>query len=460
MIHLRRALLFTALSLANLFVIYSPDALPASLFAWTVIREGNVDYDEFTATYDRELYFFRACGTSTATAPSRKPRSPGGPRQPGPNDHVCSIFPPGAAILAFPFFAPFVLAGAPPDEFLLAGLGKLVASLEEALAAVLLIAAARQITTPRWAFAIGLLYLLGTSVRTISSQALWQHGAAHLLLAASLFVLVRLFVGARVSGSALFGAGFALGFAVVVRQTSLVFAFAALAAILLARRPAHSFAAGALVGVLPLLGYDLIAFGDPLEQGYGAKPFDTPPLQGLYGLLLSPSRGLFIYSPFLLFALPPLVRAWRSRATIAPLLRWLGVASVVLLGGYVLYTEWWGGRVFGARFLSDAFPVLMLALAAGSPARGAARWLFGIAAAWSLLLHTAGALAYDPNGPTEINLNFDPAPLLSWSDPQWLVVLSALARPDPRVLVALALSLALFGVLLFTERDELQLKSR
>ncbi|TME72425.1 MAG: hypothetical protein E6I49_04330, partial [Chloroflexi bacterium] len=58
--------------------LWSPDVLPNALFAWTVIKEHNVNYDEFTVpsgtrapatTLDREAYFFRACGESTATAP-------------------------------------------------------------------------------------------------------------------------------------------------------------------------------------------------------------------------------------------------------------------------------------------------------------------------------------------------------------------------------------------------------
>ena len=97
--------------------LWSPDVLPNALFAWTVIKEHDVDYDEFTvpagaskAKLDREAYFFRACGVSTATAPPTAKRSIGGPPAPGPDDHVCSVFPPGMGVLALPFFAPFVLA--------------------------------------------------------------------------------------------------------------------------------------------------------------------------------------------------------------------------------------------------------------------------------------------------------------------------------------------------------------
>src|SRR2546428_343327 len=43
-----RGLLLFVLAFTNLNDIWSPDVLPNALFAWTVIRERNVDYDEFT----------------------------------------------------------------------------------------------------------------------------------------------------------------------------------------------------------------------------------------------------------------------------------------------------------------------------------------------------------------------------------------------------------------------------
>ena len=113
-----RGLLLFMLAFANLSDIWSPDVLPNALLSWTVIREGDLNYDEFTGTsagqLDREAYFFRACGASTATVPPTAPRSRGGPPAPGPNDHVCSVFPPGMGLLALPFFLPFVVAGATP----------------------------------------------------------------------------------------------------------------------------------------------------------------------------------------------------------------------------------------------------------------------------------------------------------------------------------------------------------
>ena len=214
--------------------------------------------------------------------------------------------------------------------------------------------------------------------------------------------------------------------------------------------------AGFGIGVIPLLAYNAIAFGDAFEQGYGSKPFDTPVPVGLYGLLLSPSRGVFVYAPYLGFAVAALVLAWRRPGAVATRLRALGVAAVATLLLYATYTEWWGGRVFGARFLDDLAPVLFVALAWGI-ARGLldrALWrrLFWLAAGWSLLLFNAAAFVYDQRWDTEpVNVNFHPEKLFDWSDPQWLAVLRALPSGGARAAAGVALSLLVVALLLRLE---------
>jgi hypothetical protein len=460
-----RTALFAALSLANLTILWSPDVLPNSWFAWTVLREGNVDYDEFTqppVSVQRDAYFFRACGESTATEPPTAKRSAGGPPAPGPNDRVCSVFPPGTELMALPFFAPFVLGGVGPDQLAaILGIGKVVAALEEGLAAALLVAALTPLAGARASLVLGVLYLLATGVRTTSAQALWQHGAVHLLEIAALALLLPAFRGIAVSRRRVFLAGLCLGFAIVTRQTSALFGLGVFAAFLAARHDWRTLAAGAVVGALPLPLYDLAAFGNAFEQGYGVKAFATPPLEGLYGVLLSPSRGLFVYSPFLVFALPPLVRAWRSRGQLAPLLRALGIATLALVVAYALYAEWWGGRVYGARFLTDALPALFLALAVGLPRLRLARVAFAATAGWAVVLYGAGGFAYaQTTGGGGVwddarRINFDQTALWSWTDTQWLDTLHRAAAFEPREVAALVLTLVVLGALVFIERDAL-----
>jgi hypothetical protein len=455
-----RGALLVLLSFANLNLIWSPDVLPNTLFAWTLMRSGNVDYDEFATTsptdprpdrIDRTAYFFRGCGPVDPRIQvfTTSPRSAGGPPPPLPDQHVCSIFPPGVAILALPVLAPAALLGvSPSDATALLLLGHLAASLLEAIVALLLWSVFRRFVSARWSVGLVLLYFLATSVRTVASQALWQHAGVHLGIALALWLVLD---EQPLTRTRALVAGLALGVGTVARQTT-----ALVLAAIVSRQTFLRAVAGFGIGIIPLLVYNAIAFGNPFEQGYGSKPFDTPVLTGLYGLLLSPSRGLFVYAPYYAFAVAALVLAWRARGEVPARLRALGLVTLATLVLYATYTEWWGGRVFGARFLDDLAPVLFAALAwgigRGLLARALWRRLFWIGAGWSLLLFNAAALVYDQKWDTDpVNVNFHPEKLLDWSDPQWLAVLRALPNGGVRAAVALALSVFLIALLLRLE---------
>ena len=468
-----RGVLLVVLSFANLNEIWSPDVVPNVLLSWTLVHERDVDYDEYTKVpgrmevnqmvgmlidpypgpdLDREAYFFRACGVSTATEPPKAVRSVGGPPAPGPNDRVCSIFPPGIGLLALPVLLPFAVRDPLPELTTVILAGHLAAALIEALATLLLWSILQRFVSARWALGLILLYFLGTSVRTVASQALWQHAGVHLGVSAALWLVLR---DAPVSRARELAAGVLLGLGTVVRQTT---ALAALGLGGLDPRRAALVVAGAVVGALPLLAWNAIAFGDPFEQGYGPKPFDTNLALGLYGLLLSPSRGLFVYAPYLLFAIAALVLAWRRPGVVASRLRGLSLAWLATLLLYAAYAEWWGGRVFGARFLDDLAPVLFAALAwgigQGLLAQRAWRLAFWAAGAWSLLLFNAAALVYS-NERWDMqpeNVNFAPERLFDWGDPQWLSVLGDLPAGGARALVAAVLSALVVALLIRQER--------
>jgi hypothetical protein len=315
----------------------------------------------------------------------------------------------------------------------------------------------RRFVSARWALALVLLYFFGTSVRTVASQALWQHAGVHLAIAVALWLVISTRQTALWRELA---AGVALGYGTVVRQTTgLLVPFLPAARI---RGTVLAFI-GAAIGVTPLLVYNALAFGNPLEQGYGTKPFDTSPLVGLYGLLVSPSRGLFVYEPYLVFAFATVVLLRPGRDFLELRLLSLVYAWAATAILYSTYAEWWGGRVFGPRFLDDLAPLLFALLAWGIGhgllARWPARVLFWVCAAWSLLIFQAAAFVYDQNtwdlSPT--NVNFDPSRLFDWSDPQWLFVLRSLPEGGARVIVAAGLSAL---ALLFLLRVESVLPSR
>src|SRR5436305_1885799 len=183
---------------------------------------------------------------------------------------------------------------------------KLSASLVAALSASLLYLLLRRRAAAPIALLLTLAYAFGTTTWVIGSQALWQHGMAELLVIGLLLLLTAPCTAPRA-----LAAGLLCGLIAGNRPPDVVLA-AALGAYGLfwaGRRAALLAAAAALPAGLVLL-YNL-GVADNLAGGYGrvgkASFLQHGLLSGLGGLLFSPTRGLFVFSPFLLF----LVLAWR-----------------------------------------------------------------------------------------------------------------------------------------------------
>lgn len=111
-------------------------------------------------------------------------------------------------------------------------------------------------------------------------------------------------------------------------------------------------------------GASALRFGGGENFGYGdeALRFTTPLLEGLYGLLLSPGRGLLFFAPLALVGAARLL--YRGAP---PAVRVLcGAAPLLLLLTVARFEGWHGGSAWGPR---HALPVLPLLVAPALLAR-------------------------------------------------------------------------------------------
>lgn len=294
------------------------------------------------------------------------------------------------SLLALPFFAVGALL-APADpaafdyttRFVLAAFN---APISAATAALLAAWALRLGVGWRAALLLALLYALATFAwvyaRTFFSEPL----AALLLLIAAERIDAAFHSQTQSAAQrrlALLSAGVAAGLLIATRIASVV-ALPILALFVLwhslrlrpvARRglgfqlrpaafgPVCIWGLGLLPGVGLVLGYNLLRFGTLLSTGYAseARLFTTPLAYGLYGLLFSPGKSLFLYAPPLILALPGALRLWSHARRLLLLLLGLSLAHLLL---YAQWGEWAGGGVWGPRFLLPVVPLLLL-LAAG-----------------------------------------------------------------------------------------------
>jgi hypothetical protein len=325
-----------------------------------------------------------------------------------------------------------------------------------ALTGVLIYTLARRLGfRPRTAFVTGLLYGLATFA-IVYTKTLFGEPLAALLLTVCALHIHRLWADGRWGDAAVTGAslGLLVGVNTVYAAIIPVIGLAVLYGLLRwglkptrlladsrALKPGLAFALP-LALVLVVLGlYNAARFGSPFSSGYhfgAGEGFSNPILFGLYGLFLSPFRGLFPYSPILLLALPgwwmlltnqpqlPLPHEQsinlnrqrlkppaakkpsplkgledRNNSYSVPLVdlsvrqpevltsggkissqahprpfALLLLALVALQG--VLFAAWWswhGGIVWGPRFLVPAVPLLALCLAPVIEAAFKQRWL-------------------------------------------------------------------------------------
>ncbi|HEY6050812.1 MAG TPA: hypothetical protein VIZ58_06150, partial [Thermoanaerobaculia bacterium] len=176
------------------------------------------------------------------------------------------------------------------------------------------------------------------------------------------------------------------------------------------------FLAWAAIPAAAIAVYSAAVLGNPLAFGqmYRSGGFAGRILPGLAGILVSPSRGLLVFSPVLLAAIPGLWSAARSRSDSAALLRWLaaGAGAVLLLASS--WGMWWGGASFGYRIVLDVVPVLVLLAAFPERPpwrrRPAAAAVLLLLAAVSVFVEILGVGAY----PTRFDEGLDLEPARLW----------------------------------------------
>jgi hypothetical protein len=350
--------------------------------------------------------------------------------------HIRSAYPVAPAVLASIPSEVLAAAGWAPDRSSDAALyAKAGASLLVTLAVVFVFFAARWRTNDTWAALIALGFGLGTNAWPTASQALWRHESVLAGLALAVLCLAPATVNLKTSRLWLAAIGLGIAGAARAQVAPIVFVLA-LSAIARRRR------ARDVVTMLPIvvcavtvIGVNLTWFGHPLGAMAGLEtalhprihgvsgPLSMTPWTGALGLLVSPSRGLLVFSPVVLVALAGLGamrrEGWQTD------LRWCALAAASQFGLYASYSVWWGGHTYGPRYVIDLLPLLVPLVAAGTGVLRASRVALGLAAAalaWSIALAATGAFCYPAEAwntsPSGVDLNH--GRLWEWRDPQFV----------------------------------------
>jgi hypothetical protein len=319
---------------------------------------------------------------------------------PAPGGHLVSLYSVVLPVLIAPLYLPAVgylhVRGWTDErlERVARIMEKLTASALTALSASLLYLLLRRKAAPRIALLLTVAYAFGTTTWVISSQALWQHGMAQLLV-----IGVLLFLTAPSTIPRALAAGILCGLIAGNRPADAVLA-AALGVYALfwaGRRAAAFLAVGAAVPAGLVLLYNITVVGaisgGYARVGHASRFFSHDIRSGLAGLLFSPTRGLFVFSPFLLF----LVLAWRYRPPAGEERRLSLAMTAAVVLQILLYalTDWRGGMSWGPRFMTDLLPLLVwLLVPVVVTLRGIRRAAFMAAVCVAISIEAIGAFTY------------------------------------------------------------------
>lgn len=273
----------------------------------------------------------------------------------------------------------------------------LIASLLIALTTGLLYGMARDWLARGPAVLLALLFAFGSPAWSVGSRSLWMHGFSMLLLTLGLLLLR---IGRKRGILPWVAAGAVFSFAVFVRPTNIVpLATVGLWILWQHRRQTGWFVLGGAPVFLLFAGIHLAlyhavipAYSQIHRADESGLSFGPHVPEALLGNLISPSRGLLVYLPLVLFSGWGLWLWWRSREN-----RDWAVLLFAIFGAHYLlisfYEDWYGGHGYGPRYFADIAPLLLLPLAACLGKAWPPRWAipFAFCAVISVFMHSQGA---------------------------------------------------------------------
>jgi len=360
------------------------------------------------------------------------------------NDHVYYYFPHATSVLSLPYVAVARLFGVKPkDDASTHGEMEIqtsLAALLMAVVAVVFFITGRLLLDRLWSCVVALGGVFASQVWSTASRGLWSHTWNLLLVSLIAYLLMRAETGRHRIQPILLGTLSA--WAYFVRPTSSIVIIAITIYLVLYYRSASaSFIATLSVWAASFVAYSLHNFGQVLPSYFATSRLDFSVLRtSLPGNLISPSRGMLIYLPWILFTGYLLIRYRR----LLKLRGLIGLSLIIVIAEFLVisaFTNWWGGSSYGPRLTIDLLPWLVLLTIPGLAVMLQERkeksvwWTAELAAGallltFSVFIHARGAtsqstLSWNVYPKNERDLE---AKMWDWREPQFL---AGLIRPAP-----------------------------
>ena len=364
-------------------------------------------------------------------------------------EHIYNFFPIGVSIIAVPFvFAgeyifelmlyinPDLKQKLQAEGFTLINITNyyyiveyFIASLIAALCAAMCYLICRRYLDLKHALIITFAFAFCTSLWSVAGRALWMHGP--LMLA--LLVAIYLVTSDRLNKKKAMWIGLILSFTFIIRPTGLIFFTIFLVYFITTNRKLALtyFIAGAVIlGGFFLLNLSIYQnilspyylYYSNILSGSGFPNF----FEAMAGNLISPGKGLLIFSPVLIFSGIGVYMKIKMK-NFSKLDASLLIIFVLYFIAISIVTKWWDGWSFGPRYISDVLPILIFFIIPffkypkffKTGTHKALTYTFAVPLIASFLIHSRGALSHkiwkEWNGTPE-NIDYHPERVWDWDD--------------------------------------------
>ncbi|MBU1139204.1 MAG: hypothetical protein KKA76_09520 [Proteobacteria bacterium] len=405
------------------------DTIPAKLIPISIVEEGNIDLDEFRyAIFGRHSY----CMIKR-------------------NDHFYSTYPVYAGITVTPFYA--AMKWMAPEMFglwrqeysqrngdLLNGFVQLLhhysAAMISSLAVVFFWLIAHRLGVPAIvSLPTTIAFAFGTPMMSSMASSLWTHGPAILFMLLAVFSSATCQEEEQTNLGLLFGGLFA-AWSIACRPTGLVAAFLLTIYVLYKYRKRAVFFIMPFFLLLSTVAFFNFGMYGKLFGGYQGQVshFTIPTAQRMFYLLMSPSRGLLPFVPFVILFVFYIQRVFQRKVDLLTLAVFAVAGEI---GIYSCWSVWWGGDCFGPRLLADCIMWCLLGILAANVQgislhrlRPKAIWFGGLVlVAYSVCLHVTGGIYGDKKWNAEY-FKEHPERLMHWKNSQVMWTLTDI-RYDP-----------------------------
>jgi len=328
--------------------------------------------------------------------------------------HLYSIFPIGPSVVE----VPFILAAMPFTDLtdsmktsIPTGADHLIAAVIVALTAVFIFLIGEQFfDSRRYSLLLTFIFTFCTSAWSTASLNMFQHGPSILFLTINLYLIVL----ARKNPAIIQYASLPLAFSYMMRPSnSLSIILLSVFVLIWYRRYFIRYLLWALPVAVPFIIYNLAVYEWPLSTYYytvGRTESVSSFFVGLAGTIVSPGRGLLLFSPVLLFSIVGVFMKREERSekrldyflAAIVVLNWLTFASIY---------DWWGGHSFGPRNFTDMMPYMAYLMIPVLMWMSKSRGLDKLAISWCVLMLVAISFFIHYRGATDIDVqswNFQP----------------------------------------------------